>query len=290
MPARLVVSGGQEILVVAPHPDDEVAGCAGAILEHRRGGDRVRVVCVTDGRKSRALGLAPEAMARTRRREAEAAAVRLDVELEWMGLPEGDWHLKTLASQLREILARARPRVIYAPSRVDFHPEHVRVARALAQALSGSLEAGEIEAPEVRIYAVQVPLTPILANLIVAIGTSASGFETGFEKRIPAEIRSSLRAHRSQIGTLERCLRHRRNVGRLYGLRAAEEFWRLSARQYSHLHREPAECEDAAQPRADVFRGLRYYAWSDPLATLFGLSERRRLAELVSGFQDEDAT
>src|SRR5688500_13357690 len=47
--------GGLRVLVVAPHPDDEVAGCAGTILLHRGAGDAVTVLKATDGRRSRAL-------------------------------------------------------------------------------------------------------------------------------------------------------------------------------------------------------------------------------------------
>ena len=40
---------GTRILVLAPHPDDEVFGCAGAIMRHVAAGDSVRVAVVTDG-------------------------------------------------------------------------------------------------------------------------------------------------------------------------------------------------------------------------------------------------
>ena len=254
--------GDQQVLVVAPHPDDEVAGCAGAILQHRRRGDRVRVCCVTDGRRSRALGLAPEAMARTRRGEIEAAVAHLDAELEWLGMPEGEWGHTDLAKRLRRVLERERPEVIYGPSRIDFHPEHEKVARALASACA---ELVGDRRPEVRIYPVQVPLTPILANLIVPLAAVGSQLTLAFG------------AYRSQLGSIERCLRQRRYAGRYYGLDAVEELWRLSTAQYERLHRGPAS---PSLERA--FRGLRYYAWSDPAAYLQGRGMRRRLAALGS--------
>ena len=39
----------ESILVVAPHPDDEVLGCGGVILRHIDHGDTVHVAIVTRG-------------------------------------------------------------------------------------------------------------------------------------------------------------------------------------------------------------------------------------------------
>ncbi len=253
--------------MVAPHPDDEVAGCAGAILAHRRVGDRVLVTATTDGRRSRALGLAGDRMAATRRAEMETAAGRLGVELDWIGLPEGEWEVPALTEPLTDLLRRFQPETIYAPSRIDFHPEHEKVARALAQALAGAVREGQNSPePELRIYPVQVPLTPALTNLALAVDVAAP------------ELRAAFRAHRSQLGSLERCLRRRRYAGRLYRLGdGAADFRRLTPAQYGRLH-----LETPAPPLDLIFRGLRYYAWSDPLAYLVGLGERRRLARVAT--------
>ncbi len=254
--------GGRRVLVVAPHPDDEVAGCAGAILAHRRCDDQVTVAVATDGRGSRVFGPDAEQMAATRHAEMTAAAGHLGVELEWLGLPEGEWRIEALESRLAGVLRRSRPDVVYAPSRIDFHPEHERVARALG----GALASAQGEARKVRIYAVQVPLTPRLSNLVVAVDLEAPDLEAAF------------RAHRSQLGSLERCLRRRRYAGRLYRMPGpAETFWQLTPAHYRRLHRRTPR-----RPLHRTFRGLRYYAWSDPLAYLRGLQERRRLLQSTS--------
>ena len=84
--------GGQRIMVIAPHPDDEVIGCGGTIIRHVQAGDQVKLLLVTDGRRSRAQGLDPEEMAARRQQEAFAAGRMLTLkQIEWLGLPEGSW-------------------------------------------------------------------------------------------------------------------------------------------------------------------------------------------------------
>lgn len=157
-------------------------------------------------------------------------------------------------------MQRFEPDTIYAPSRIDFHPEHEKVARTLARALGGAL-AFSVQT-ELRIYAVQVPLTPRLANLAVACDLESPRLIAAFG------------AHHSQRGSLERCHRRRHYAGRLYGLEgAAETFWRVTPAQYRRLHDKAP-----TKPLHRSFRGLRYYASSDPLAYLKGIGERRRLA------------
>jgi len=120
------------VCVIAPHPDDECAGCGGTIVRHQRAGDHVTILQVTDGRGARARRSEPEANAQTRAREAHAAAAALGACLEQLALPEYEWSEAELCAELQRRLARINPDVVYAPSCIDFHPEHLRVARALA--------------------------------------------------------------------------------------------------------------------------------------------------------------
>lgn len=246
--------GGLRALVVAPHPDDEVAGCAGTLSLHRLAGDAVSVAVVSDGRRSRAGGRGPEEMRRQRRGEAEAVAAALDYELRWLDLPEAEWREAELVESLGAIQAALRPDVVYAPSLVDFHPEHLRVAVCLARALPVACPS------KLRVYPVQVPLTACLANLVSPVGSRM------------ACVAAAMRAYASQTTSLWRCLRARRYTGARHALgEPAEEFWEMTADEYRSLHVE-------ASVTGGSFRGLRDLALSDPLAYVAGRGARRRLA------------
>lgn len=258
---RWASPGGQKVLVIAPHPDDEAIGCAGTIVLHTLAGDTVCIAIATDGRRSRALP-DPDQMAAQRRREASNAAASMGVDrLTWLGHPEGDCSPQALKQSFLGLLEEIHPDVIYAPSRIDFHPEHWKVAHALALALGDSVGT---RMPAIRIYQVQVPLTSPVCNLV----TDVSG--------VTPQCEAVLAAYTSQTATIRGTLRQRRYSALVHGFaRHAEEFWEISAASYIALH--------GATPLQwpAVFRGLRQFPLSDPLAFIAGRAERRRLRSLA---------
>ncbi len=258
--SRWSSSGGQRVLVVAPHPDDEAMGCVGTVLLHVQSGDRVCVAIVTDGRMSKVIADAAE-VARLRRREADEAARLMQVQrFEWIGFPEGDWSVPALKDSLRSLIEEIQPDIIYAPSRIDFHPEHHRVAHALALAM-GEIGTLRDHDRRVRIYQVQVPLSPILANLVTDVSV------------VDPQCQAVLGAYLSQAGSVACTYRQRRYSASWHRIAGqAEEFWELSSRRYVTLHGAPP----TLWPK--VFRGLRNFPLTDPLAYLAGMRERHKLA------------
>jgi LmbE family N-acetylglucosaminyl deacetylase len=248
------------VLVVAPHPDDESIGCGGAILLHRQSRTEVIVICVTDGRTSRAFQIAPDDMASRRRIEANACADALDVKLEWLGLPGDAWTDADLTGRLDQMLSQHEPQLVYASSRIDFHPEHRRVARVLASSLMRVAPAATV-----RIYPVQVPLTAALANVVVDVTPMID------------RLHHATDAYATQVANIPRMFRQRRYAAIRHGCgRYAEEFWEMSAGDYARLH------ADDAPHGVDELRGVRAQSLYDPIAYLAGRAERRRLRTSIA--------
>lgn len=247
------VGNGPRVLVVAPHPDDETLGCGGSIVLHRRAGHAVTVVIMTDGGRSTVTTPA------ARRLESMAAAEVLGGTWRRFELPEGDWALDQATDRLVAVLSDVRPDLVYGPSCVDYHPEHVKVAVALGQALTAVSPQSRV-----RVFEIGVPLTPILANCRVDV------------EPVQAITQKALAAYRSQRGTIDAIRRLRRYTRRLYGTRGETEvFWETSASTYGRLMSgEPL-------PNARQFYGVRPRPFSDPLCYLVGLLARYRMRRLA---------
>ena len=138
------------ILVFAPHPDDETLGCGGALCLHADKGDRLAVVFLTSGE----LGLKhlPKEQAwKIRETEARAAAKILGVnELEFLRCR--DWEMNEDLSEplqlLRPIIQRQQPDLIYLPHPLEWHPDHKAVIRIVEQLnVSVELRGYEVWSP-----------------------------------------------------------------------------------------------------------------------------------------------
>ncbi len=128
-----------QVVVVAPHPDDEVLGAGGLIANACQRGALVTVVAVTDGEGSHPHVpiLAPAELVKRRAEEAQVALRRLtsiEVKRVRLGLPDGGVadHEQRLASALGEVLG---PHALcLAPWDHDGHPDHDAAGRAAASA------------------------------------------------------------------------------------------------------------------------------------------------------------
>lgn len=122
-----------EILVAAPHPDDETLGCAGTLLRHRDAGDRLHWLIFTELRRE--YGFSAAAIA-TRDAEIQAVAKQFSfVSVHNLGLaPAGldSVPMSLLVERLAAIFVELKPEVVYVPHRGDAHSDHRIAFEALA--------------------------------------------------------------------------------------------------------------------------------------------------------------
>jgi N-acetylglucosamine malate deacetylase 1 len=164
------------VLVIAPHPDDEAIGCGGAICLHQDAGDRVTAVFLTSGE----LGLkhlSRDEAWRVREGEAEAAAEVLGIAaLTFLRLP--DWDVgdavDEAAMALRPVLQRDPPDMVYLPHPGEWHPDH----RAALPIVRAALHSSTTAPPTLRTFEVWTPLseydqvediTPVMRRKLQAV-------------------------------------------------------------------------------------------------------------------------
>jgi len=126
---------GQRVFVVAPHPDDEVLGCAGIMCWLDAAGTNVEIIAVTDGNASHARSTCITGSELVVRRDAErrAALEELGVahlRIERLGFPDS-----RVAGRERDLVRSLTSRIdrestVIVPWRHDGHPDHEAVARA----------------------------------------------------------------------------------------------------------------------------------------------------------------
>jgi LmbE family N-acetylglucosaminyl deacetylase len=188
-PARL---RGERLLVLAPHPDDEVIGCGGVVAQHLAEGRSVRVVVATDGGQAgvpatreeesrRALALlcgagnpagdgsedGPEDAGRI------AGATQSPANIDFLAFPDRELasHRDELSQRLAAILREYRPDLILVTSPIELHPDHLALATTFCELIQRD-EAlfAELAVARVAFYEVGQPLRP---NTIVDISDVA---------------------------------------------------------------------------------------------------------------------
>jgi LmbE family N-acetylglucosaminyl deacetylase len=142
---------GRRLVVVAPHPDDEILACGGLLaLQAARGGD-TSVIAVTDGEASHPEGSPAErvALAATRSDERERGLAELGVPRQAvtrLELPDGQVlrHAAQLRQALKDRLRQAD--LVVTTWRLDGHPDHEATGHAAAS-VSRELGCELVEAP-----------------------------------------------------------------------------------------------------------------------------------------------
>jgi len=132
------------VLLVGPHPDDNLLGPGGTALKYLAQGIPVHSVCITDGRACIPADQDRDALVLLRAAEERACAAAMGLpEPELYGIPEDrladPGSLEAYSRQLQATLERWQPDALFVPYFLESHPLHRYTTFLVARALrSGS--------------------------------------------------------------------------------------------------------------------------------------------------------
>lgn len=199
-------SATQAIMIIASHPNDEVFGCGGALALHRKRGDTIHVIYLTDGSRGTMSGSRDKSLIAKREQEAkEGLDILGGAEAQFWRFADGTMTInKTTVGLLKGQLEKISPDVIYIPWFGDDQADHRVVAPLLAATVSQIKNRFSFE---VRQYEVWTPLIP---NRLLEIGNvlkekikAIEAHQSQLPKRFHRDGILGLNIYRGAIGGLD---------------------------------------------------------------------------------------
>jgi LmbE family N-acetylglucosaminyl deacetylase len=172
-------------MVFAPHPDDEVLGCFGAIMSHLNKKEDVVVVYITSGEAGDS-SISPLLMKKTREQEAEKVMSSLGIKrFLFLGLPDGrlECNQRTIGV-VADVVAEQDPVCVYVPNEKEPHKDHRTACKVVGEALR-SLASGA-KYFEIRYYEVWGSLDRF--NLVIDISSVAEN-KKKFIRMYPSQLK-----------------------------------------------------------------------------------------------------
>jgi LmbE family N-acetylglucosaminyl deacetylase len=213
---------GPNVLVLSPHPDDDILGCGGTLAKHQKAGHTITSVTLTDGSLGDPTFSDRTALIEERERESERAAKIIGVS-RCVFLREKDQKLENKAPVIEKVgslLDEIKPDLVYLPFFLDNHPDHMATHKIFYQvALHSTLRR------ECCFYETWAPLYP---NILVDISD-----EMDLKVRAIEEYKTQLK-HFDYV-RISRGLNTYRSM--LFGSKGtyAEAFYMLPAEEYLSL-------------------------------------------------------
>jgi LmbE family N-acetylglucosaminyl deacetylase len=154
---------GKSMLVLAPHQDDEVIGCGGALALQVQAKGGAFVVLLQDGADEHdAAGMTRQELVLLRNDESRRAAARLGIEPpRILGHADLAANARAATEEVRTVIVDRKADAVFVPFILDGHPDHRTANYILADALR------EVDF-SVRVFAYEV-WGLCIANVILAI-------------------------------------------------------------------------------------------------------------------------
>ncbi len=113
-----------KILVVAPHPDDEILGCGGIIAKHVNENDDVYICIVTKGISELYDENSIQALRKEAKNAHEYLKIKETIYLDFPAPKLDNYDSYKIANAIKEILNEKRIDILYLPHRGDIHKDH----------------------------------------------------------------------------------------------------------------------------------------------------------------------
>lgn len=115
----------KKIVVISAHPDDEILGAGGTLLKHKKEGDEILWIIVTN--MSESDGFSKERIS-SRKDEIKKVSQKMKfnkvVQLNYKTCSLSGSSLKSLVSDISIHFNKFKPQIIYCPNRSDAHSDH----------------------------------------------------------------------------------------------------------------------------------------------------------------------
>lgn len=120
----------REVLVIAPHPDDEALGCAGTVFQLNRKGVSSTIAFLSNG--ERLQGEPSPEIGEQRKYEACIVSGMLGCkEPLFLNFPDGQIssHRDGVYRSLCDVIDKQKPGIVFSPSPFDHHADHIAASR-----------------------------------------------------------------------------------------------------------------------------------------------------------------
>lgn len=171
-----------QILVIAPHPDDEVLGCGGTIAHHIDHGDFVTIMFFTDGVGGREMALATDATVRAASRDKalKILGVQKIIQRQFPDNRLDTVPLLELAQAIEHVAAEQHFSTVYCPFGDDLNIDHRRVFKATLTAFR------PIKPPHPNIYSYAIASSTEWSPQTIFRPTAFVNISKYLEKKIEA--------------------------------------------------------------------------------------------------------
>lgn len=217
---ELIAGDLDRILIIAPHPDDDVIGCGGIIAKNR--GKKIKVIFMTDGRYGGDIYSEKELIEVRKREALEALSILGVSDVEFLGFEDGSLgeHIFEASQKLKNISQWDN---IFIPNMLDNHEDHKATMLALSKALSKEKNINS----NIWLYEIWTPFYP---NVLIDITKEAEIKKEAINKHL-SQIKCYDYSEKSLGLNSYRAI----SIPADYGVRFCEAFYKCSYKELINI-------------------------------------------------------